>query len=154
MRYCDYYPRFTLFIIVLFLTSRIIAIGCSLHLRNPSIQSVCWYYPFASPGHWVIKLLLVVMKMATYKKKTRKPSNVEMPLHKKASREDRGHLFHPIQSTRLATMRTCAISGPNHIFQLRLYCHNRILPPFLVSCSCVAIQLSSRDHNILTWQGT
>ena len=35
MRYCDYYPRFTLFIIVLFLTSRIIAIGCSLHLRNP-----------------------------------------------------------------------------------------------------------------------
>ena len=38
--------------------------------------------------------------------KTRKPGNVEIPLPKKAFREDKGHLFLPIQSTRFATMWT------------------------------------------------
>ena len=100
------------------------------------------------------QVALVVMKMA---KKTRKPGNIEIPLPKKAFRGDKGHLFLPIQSTRLATMRTCTISGPNHIFKLRLYCSEEPWPrpsPFLFSCLCVTIQLSSCDHNILAWQGT
>ena len=57
-----------------------------------------------------------------------------------SAKEDGRHVFLPMQSIPLATMRTWTISGPNHIFKLGLYCSEEsqarpsIIPSFLVMC--------------------
>ena len=56
------------------------------------------------------------------------------------------YLFLPTQSTPWATMRTRAISGPNHIFKLGLYCSEELQvrpstsPIFLLMCHNSTLQ--------------